>query len=344
MNQWIDVRSDTVTTPTPAMRRAMAEAEVGDDVYQDDPTVNRLEELAAEMTGKEAALFVPSGTMGNQLAIMTHTTPGDEMIVGVRSHIVEHEVGAGPRLSGVGYALVDRPDNIIRPEDVRRLVRPDDIHCATTSLLSFENALADGNVVPLDVMEATYRQAKECGLAVHLDGARLFNAALALGVGARDITALADSVMVCLSKGLCAPVGSMLCGSNAFVAAARKYRKMLGGGMRQVGVLAAAGILALTEMTKRLGDDHANAAVLADRLAEIPGVTVARERVKINMVFWKPEADRFDAAMFAEFMRGRGIRMNGASDGVYRFITNKDVSAGDVGRVVDAVRDYMASL
>ncbi|MCD8139383.1 MAG: low-specificity L-threonine aldolase [Planctomycetaceae bacterium] len=344
MTHWIDVRSDTVTTPTPAMRTAMAEAEVGDDVYQDDPTVNRLEELAAEMTGKEAALFVPSGTMGNQLAVMTHTTPGDEMIVGARCHIVDHEVGASPRLCGVGYAIVDHPDNIIRPEDVRRLVRPDDIHCPTTTLLCLENALADGNVVPLDVMQATYRQAKACGLAVHLDGARLFNAALALGVGARDITALADSVMVCLSKGLCAPVGSMLCGSAAFVASARKYRKMLGGGMRQVGILAAAGILALTEMTKRLADDHANAAMLADRLAAIPGVTVARERVEINMVFWRPEAEKFSPELFAEFMRGRGIRTSGPHNGEYRFLTNKDVSAADAARVADAVREYMASL
>lgn len=339
MNKWIDIRSDTVTQPTPAMRAAMAEAEVGDDVYQDDPTVLRLEALAAEMTGKEAGLFVPSGTMGNQLAVMTHTTPGDEIIVGARCHIVAHEVGGVARLSGVAYAAADHPDNIIRAADVKRLVRGEDIHLPRTSLLCLENALADGNVVPLDAMDEACRAAKECGLAVHLDGARLFNAAVALGVDARDIAARADSVMLCLSKGLCAPVGSMLCGSAAFVARARKFRKMLGGGMRQAGVLAAAGLLALQVMTKRLHEDHANARLLGDFLAAIPGVRVARERIVINMVFWSPEVAGFDDAACVAFLAERGIKASvPESPGEFRFVTNNDVNSADVERLAFATK------
>lgn len=345
MTKWIDIRSDTVTRPTPAMRLAMAEAEVGDDVYQDDPTVLHLEALAAGMTGKEAGLFVPSGTMGNQLAVMTHTTPGDEIIVGARCHIVAHEVGAAARLSGVGYAVADHPDNIIRAADVKRLVRGVDIHLPHTSLLCLENALADGNVVPLDIMDEAYRAAKECGLAVHLDGARLFNAAVALGVEARDIAARADSVMFCLSKGLCAPVGSLLCGPAGFIARARKFRKMLGGGMRQAGVLAAAGMLSLEVMTKRLGEDHANAKLLADLLAAVPGLRVAREKVVINMVFWSPEVPGFDDAACVAFLAERGIKASVPEmPGEFRFVTNNDVSSADVERLAMVVGEYAASL
>jgi threonine aldolase len=342
---WIDVRSDTVTQPTDAMRAAMAAAEVGDDVYRDDPTVLRLEALAAETIGKKDGMFVPSGTMGNQLAVMTHTTPGDEIIVGARCHIVVHEVGAAPRLSGVGYAAVDNPDNIIRADDVRRRVRPPDIHMPRTSLLCLENALADGAVVPLDAMEDAYRAAKERGLAVHLDGARLFNAAVALGVDARDIAARADSVMFCLSKGLCAPVGSMLCGPADFVARARKFRKMLGGGMRQAGVLAAAGLVALRDMPLRLGDDHANARLMADLLAAIPGIDVRRERVRINMVFWNTALPGFDDRAFVDFLRQRGIKAGGAEvRGEFRFVTNNGVDREGVEKVAGAVREYVSTL
>ena len=345
MTKWIDIRSDTVTLPTDDMRSAMAEAEVGDDVYRDDPTVNRLEAQAAKMAGKEAALFVPSGTMGNQLSIMTHTTPGDEMIAGVNSHIVAHEVGGAARLCGVAYAIVDNPDTIIRSQDVARLIRGDDIHLARTSLVCLENALANGDVVPLDVMDAVYRQAKERGLAVHLDGARLFNAAVALGVEAKEIAARADSVMFCISKGLCAPVGSLLCGSAAFIEKARKYRKMLGGGMRQAGVLAAAGLIALETMTGRLHEDHANAARLAELLAAIPGICVARERVKINMVFWSHAIPGFDDGAFVDFLRERGIKASCREEpGMFRFVTNNDVSRSDVETVAALVAEYVGSL
>lgn len=345
METGIDLRSDTVTQPTRLMRRAMAEADVGDDVYRDDPGVNLLEETAAEKVGKERALFVPSGTMGNQIAVMTHTVPGDEIIAAARCHIVAHEVGGAARLSGVGYALVDNPDGVIRPEDVARLTRPDDIHMPRTSLLCLENALSDGGVVGVADMDAAYLRAKECGLAVHLDGARIFNAAVALGVDAKEIAARADSVMFCLSKGLCAPVGSMLCGPAGFIEKARKCRKMLGGGMRQAGVLAAPGLVALERMIDRLREDHDNAALLADLLAAIPGVRVARERVKINMVFWDHAIARFDDAAFVAHLRERGVKANSPeTPGCFRFVTNNGVGRDDVKRAAAAVREYVDSL
>lgn len=346
MQRFIDVRSDTVTRPTPEMRAAMAEANVGDDVYRDDPTMERLQARAAEMLGKEAALFVASGTMGNQLAIMTHTTPGDEMILGAHCHIIAHEVGAAPRLSGVGYALVDNPDNRIRPEDVKSRLRPkNDLHTPVTTLLCLENALADGNVVPVADLKAAYDAGKENDLSVHLDGARIFNAAVALGVGVREVAVCGDSVMLCLSKGLCAPVGSLLCGTAKFIDKARKYRKMLGGGMRQAGVLAAAGLIALEKMTKRLREDHDNAKRLADLLAAIPGVELDRERVKINMVFWRPTARNFSETDFIAFLLGKGIKANGLETATeYRFVVHNDVSREDCDRVVAAVRKYVATL
>ncbi len=345
MKKIIDVRSDTVTQPTADMREAMFAAEVGDDVYGDDATVNRLEEMAARVMGKEAALFVASGTMGNQLAIMTHTRPGDEIIAGVRSHVIVHEVGAPARLSGVGYALVDNPDNILRPSDVLAKIRPKDLMSPPTTLLCLENALGDGNVVPVEDMQATGEAARGAGLSVHLDGARIFNAAAALGVEAKAIAAAADSVMFCLSKGLCAPVGSMLCGSREFVGRARKNRKMLGGGMRQAGFLAAAGIVSLEKMTARLHADHANAALLAQLLSDIPGVAVHTGRVKINMVFWSVANPSFRQDAFLDYLSRNGIKSNGQeSPGEYRFVVHNDISREDVGIVARAVREYVATL
>ncbi|MDR1444139.1 MAG: low specificity L-threonine aldolase [Treponema sp.] len=341
----IDLRSDTVTLPTAEMREAMAAAEVGDDVYGDDPTVNRLEELAARILGKEAALFVPSGTMGNQLCIMTHTRPGNEIIAGAASHIVSHEAGAAARLSGVAYALADNPDQVIRAADVRRLVRPGgNVHYPRTALLCLENALGSGDVVPPAELRAAFETARELGLKVHLDGARIFNAALALGVSAADIAACADSVMFCVSKGLCAPVGSLVCGQAEFVERARYNRKILGGGMRQAGVLAACGIIALEKMTRRLGTDHENARLLGEALAAIPGVQVDREKIRINMVFWKTAIPGFDDGAFTAFMRERHIKIGGASAGEYRFVTHNGVSREDIGTVAAALRDYTGGL
>jgi threonine aldolase len=343
MDRYIDLRSDTVTRPTQEMREAMAGAEVGDDVYGDDPTVKRLEELAAHTLGKEAALFVPSGTMGNQLCVMTHTQPGNEIIAGAASHIVHYEAGAAAKLSGVAYALVDNPDHFIRAADVRRLVRPGgNVHYPKTALLCLENALCDGNVVPLAELKAASDTARELGLAVHLDGARIFNAALALGVPADAIAACADSVMFCVSKGLCAPVGSLVCGPAEFVERARYNRKILGGAMRQAGVLAACGLIALEKMRGRLAEDHENARFLGDRLAEIQGIRVNRERIRINMVFWEPEIPGFDGEAFVRFMLKRGIKISGGPE--YRFVTHNDVSREDIGAVISALRDYIGSL
>ncbi len=342
MDRIIDIRSDTVTQPTPEMRRAMAEAPVGDDVYGDDPTVNRLEQLAAELSGKEAALFVPSGTMGNQLAIMTHTRRGDAVICGRNAHVLVHEVGASAVLSGVTLDPVDSPDDIIHPPLLEKAIREDDLHCPPTTLLCVENALATGRVVPLEEMEAIYTAAKARGLMVHMDGARLFNAAVALGVPAAQVAKYTDSVMFCLSKGLCAPVGSMLAGSREFIARARKNRKILGGAMRQCGILAAAGILALTEMPGQLETDHQNAAWLRQRIAKIPGVQVKADGIQINMVFFTVQRPDQVIRALPEKLLERGIKINGVSAGEFRFVTNHDVTREDLAYVADCLEALLA--
>lgn len=328
--RYIDLRSDTVTRPTLAMRAAMAAAEVGDDVYGDDPTVNELEALAAETLGFEAALFVTSGTMGNQLGIMSQTRRGDEIIAGANSHIFMHEVGAAAVLSGVTVRQVDYPNCIPVPAMVEAAIRPDDIHEPPTSLICLENALANGRLVPVETMAEIRRIADEHGLNVHLDGARVFNAAAALGVDVKEITRYADSVSCCLSKGLCAPVGAIFAGRAETVKCARKCRKLLGGGMRQAGILAAAGILALKEMPKRLSEDHANAKRLAELLSQIDGVSIDKDSVEINMVFFKLDRSAELKAALPEKMKQHGILINPEELGEFRFVTNNDVSAKDV--------------
>ena len=335
----LDFRSDTVTHPTPAMREAMSHAEVGDDVYQDDPTTNRLEALAAELLGMEAALFVPSGTMGNQLALMSHTHRGQEAIVSVNSHIFEHEVGAAAVLSSLNLRPLTFPRGIYNAEQIEKAIRPDDIHEPPTSLICLENALANGRVVPLKTMQEIREMANSHGIPIHMDGARLFNAALALGVDVKELAACADSVSCCLSKGLCAPVGSVLCGRPEFIARARKYRKMLGGGMRQTGILAAAGILSLTEMTKRLGEDHDNARHLAELLAEIPGVTVDLESVQINMVF--ASFDWPNLVDLHRWLKERGVMI--CDDYIapeIRFVTHYGVTNEDVERLAELLKEF----
>lgn len=345
MKRYIDVRSDTVTQPTEDMRLAMKFAPVGDDVFGDDPTILKLEALAAEMMGKEAGLFLPSGTMANQVAVMSHTLPGNEIICGQNCHIVHYEMGAAARFSGVGYALVNREDNTIHPEDIQRLARPkNDPFSPQTTLLCLENALCDGSVVPVDILLASYRKAQELGIAVHLDGARIFNAATALGVNPKEIAACGDSVMFCISKGLCSPVGSLLCGSAEFIAKARRNRKMMGGGMRQAGVLASCGLISLETMTKRLLQDHDNAKMLGALLAEIPGIQVDIQKIQINMVFWTVLAPGFDSDSFVAFMLEKGIKVYGSSGVEYRFVTNNDVTQEDVHSIAGAVREYVESL
>lgn len=337
----IDLRSDTVTQPTPEMRRAMAEALVGDDVYQDDPTVNRLEQEAARRLGKEAALFLSSGTQSNQVAVMSWTKRGDEIIVSDGCHIYEHEVGAVAVLSGANMRTLHFDGGIPQPALIESAVRGQDIHFPETALICVENALSDGRVVPVDIMKQIYEIGQKRGIPVHLDGARIFNAAVSLGVDVQELTQYADSVSCCLSKGLCAPIGTVLAGSQAFIDRARKNRKLLGGGMRQAGVIAAPALIALTQMPARLKEDHDNAKYMAEKLAVIPGVSCDPSQVEINMAFFsidKPAAvrDNLQAAM-----REKGIKISPEDQGKFRFVTNNDVSRQDIDQAMAALAECL---
>ena len=334
---YIDLRSDTVTWPTDEMRRAMAAARVGDDVYGDDPTVIELEALAAELTGKEAALLVPSGTFGNQLALFTHCPRGSEVILDENCHIVQHEAGGAAVIAGVQLRTVATKDGCLGAGDVTSRIRGTDIHYPPTSLVCLENAHSNGRVFSLDRMDAVAAVARSAGIPVHLDGARLFNAAIALGVPAAELSRRADSVMFCLSKGLCAPLGSMLGGSKNFIDQARRKRKIMGGGMRQAGVIAAAGLLALGPMRERLAEDHAHAKALAAGLAKLPGITVDNDAVDIDMVYFTmnpaPEPEKFVA-----HLRSRGILANPPEGGKLRFVCHYWIRDEHLPAIIDAVR------
>jgi threonine aldolase len=332
----IDLRSDTVTRPTRAMRAAMAAAEVGDDVYGEDPTVNRLEAQAAEMVGMEAALFVASGTQGNLLALMGHCGRGDEYIAGQDAHCYRYEGGGAAVLGSIQPQPVEyEPDGTLDLAKVASAIKPVDPHFARTRLLCLENTQA-GKVLPLGYLVRVCAFARERSLALHLDGARVFNAAVRQGVAVREITRHFDSVSVCLSKGLGAPVGSVLCGSSDLVAEARRWRKVLGGGMRQAGVLAAAGIVALSDHVARLAEDHENARQLALGLAEVAGVDVDPAAVQTNMVFARVAEGTFEPLV--RFLKERGILVAGR--GRLRLVTHLDITADDIATVVAACRDY----
>jgi threonine aldolase len=340
---YIDLRSDTVTLPTDEMRRAMFNAQVGDDVYQDDPTINKLEALAAKMVGKEAALFVPSGTMGNQVSIMTHLRErGAEIIVSDECHVVAHEVGAAAVLSQAFARTLHYENGIPQPEMIRNAIRGENIHFPKTGLICLENPLASGKVVPLSVMAEIRAIADEKNIPIHMDGARLFNAATALGVEASEITQYVDSVMFCLSKGLCAPVGSMVAGSAEFIERARKNRKLLGGGMRQAGFLAAAGIIALEKMTKRLGEDHDNAKYMAKKLSEMDGISIDVDSVEINMVFFKLDRPQALKDALPDLMLKEGIKINGEEDGMFRFVTQNGVKKADIDKALEVFASLIA--
>lgn len=336
--KWIDVRSDTVTLPTDEMRSAMASAEVGDDVYGDDPTVNRLEALAASLLGKESALFVPSGTFGNQLAILTHTLRGDEVIISASNHIIVHEAGASAVIAGVQMRTLDGDDDMPSIERIEKAIRGEDLHYPRTGLICLENAHSSGRTVPIEYMESVSRLGKKYAVPVHLDGARIFNAAVALGVDVAELASYADSVMFCLSKGLAAPIGSMLVGSGEFINRARKGRKIMGGAMRQAGIIAAAGIVALKRMTKRLREDHENARFLASRLEEIPGLEVMKERLDINMVFFKLELAEDITNEILKKMLEENIKINPPESGEWRFVTNLNVSRAEIEKVVSTFK------
>ena len=339
----IDLRSDTVTHPTPEMREAMYHAEVGDDVFGDDPTVNRLEEMAAERLGMEAALFVASGTMGNLVALLTHCGRGDEVIVGDRSHVFLNEQGGMAALGGITPRLIpNQPDGTLRLEDVEGAIRGDNVHYPRTRLVCLENThnVCNGTPLTAGYTGQVAQLAHSRGLKVHLDGARVFNAAAALGVDARELTQDVDSVMFCLSKGLCAPVGSLLCGSADFIAEARRARKVVGGGMRQAGVLAAAGIVALEQVAERLGEDHVRAKRLAEGLAEIPGLEVAP--VASNILYF----DLADGVSKTseDIERGlaeRGVLLLGRGNGRFRAVTHYWISDKDIEATIDAMRTVM---
>jgi threonine aldolase len=337
----IDLRSDTVTKPTEAMRKAMAAAEVGDDVYGDDPTVNRLERLAAGVLGKEAAVFVPSGTFGNQLALFTWCRRGTEVVLGEDCHIIQHEAGAASVIAGVQIRPIPAPDGVLKPEDIIKRLRKQDLHAPPTSLICIENAHSLGRVVSLKAMDAVKDIANQWGLPVHLDGARIFNAAEALGVDVREIAARADSIMFCVSKGLCAPVGSLLLGKKDFVDAARLKRKVMGGGMRQAGILAAAGIIALEEQRKLLAEDHRRARELAAELAAIPGIGINVNEVDINMVFFSypPAKNAEIAEKILDLFKRRDIILNAPDNGVFRFVTHYWIGDAEVEKILSASRE-----
>jgi threonine aldolase len=322
----IDLRSDTVTRPTPAMRAAMAAAAVGDDVYAEDPTVNLLEARAAEIFGREAAIFVPTGTMGNQIAIHLHTHHGQEVIAESRAHVVDWEMAMAAAFSGVQLRTIFADRGIVTWQHIAQTCRKGNDHRAGTGLITLENThnMAGGTVTPLDICRDIWSCACEIGLPVHLDGARIFNAATALNIPVAELTSGFSSVMFCLSKGLCAPVGSMLVGGRSFIERARLVRKMLGGGMRQAGILAAAGLIALEEMPKRLEVDHANARFLAESLAELPQVEIDLTTVQTNIVIFTVDGYS-DPTPILDRLKERGIVAGTAADHQVRFVTHNDV-------------------
>ncbi len=340
----VDLRSDTVTKPTPAMWAAMANANVGDVVYGEDPTVNKLEAMAAERMGKEAALFVVSGTMGNLAALLAHCRRGDEAIIGDKSHTFLYEQGGMAALGGImPHTVPNQMEGTLCLSDVRDAIRGDDDHFPRTRLICLENTHNVCNGTPLTpwYMERTAEVAREHGLKIHVDGARIFNAAAALGVDARDLVKDADSVTFCLSKGLCAPVGSVLCGSRAFIQEARRARKVLGGGMRQAGVIAAAGVVALEQMTERLVEDHARAKRLAAGLADMPGVMV--EPVFTNILYFSlaPQVTLTTDEVAAR-LREYGILINPRSGRTFRAVTHYWIDDEGIERTLKALREILS--
>ena len=343
MHDIVDLRSDTLTLPTPEMRDAMAHAEVGDDVWEEDPTVKRLEALAAERMGQAAGLFVTSGTMGNLISVLTHTRAGQEVVLDLDSHIFNYEVAGAAVIGGVQMRPTPTARGFLAPEQVREALRPANIHLAQTGLVCVENThnRHGGTCCTPEDIAAVAAVAHEAGVPVHLDGARLFNAAVALRRSAADFARVVDSVTFCVSKGLGAPVGSVVCGSADFILRARRVRKMLGGGMRQAGVIAAAGVVALERMVDRLAEDHAHARALAVGLAKLPGLSVDLESVQTNIVIFR--VSRGDAAASARATQAlvggcaaRKVKVHAMGPAAIRCVTHKDVDADDIGRALDA--------
>lgn len=339
----IDLRSDTVTRPTAAMRCAMADAEVGDDVFREDPTVRRLEEMAAEALGKEAALFVPTGTMGNQIAVKVWTRPGQEVLLEENCHIFNYEMGTMAAFSGVLARPLRGEDGCLSVEAVRGAIRPDVYYLNQTGLIALENThnMAGGAIYPQSIAESICRLGAERGIPLHLDGARIFNAAVALGRPASELAGPFDSVMTCLSKGLGAPVGSVVAGSSRFVGEALRVRKRLGGGMRQAGVLAAAGVIALREHVDRLAEDHAAARLLAERVAGIDGLAIDVVRVQTNIVIFEVVRPGLTAGALVDRWKRAGVLALAIDDRRVRAVTHYDVSAAQVRTACDLLESAM---
>lgn len=343
-NQYIDLRSDTVTWPTRAMREAMAAAEVGDDVYGDDPTVNELEKLAADLLGKESALFAASGTMGNQLALMAQVSPGEEVILSERCHIVCHEAGAAAILSGAQLRCLPVYKGVMNIDSILAAIRktPEDIHSPRTALICLEDADSDGYVLPLQYMHQVKDIASSFDIPVHLDGARLFNAAVAQNVEPKAITENVDTVQICLSKGLCAPVGSILAGNKETINLARRKRKILGGGMRQAGILAAAGIIALNEMRLRLNEDHANARWLTDQLSIYSDWFEVLDQPQINMVFVRLTGYPLQGKALQDALFRNDVLINEPEDNILRLVTHYWTKRSDLKIFLDRLVELAA--
>jgi threonine aldolase len=341
----IDLRSDTVTKPTPEMRQAMAEAEVGDDVFHEDPTVNRLEELAASMLSKEAALFVASGTMANLTSLLSQTERGDEIVLGAGSHIFVNEVAGAAVVGGLQYRPVDDRSGTITPDQLEEAIRGQNIHWPVTRLVCLENThnMAGGVVASVEQTRTVLDVARQHGLRTHLDGARLFNAAIYLGVSPTELARGFDSVYICLSKGLGAPVGSLTCGSREFIDRARKYRKMLGGGMRQAGIIAAAGIIALEKMAARLAEDHATARRIAEGIHNLPGIQLDLDRVQTNILRLTLSRRDLGGAQVSAQLRERSIVASAGGPTSMRLVTHHHVTMSDADAVVAAFRDIFSA-
>jgi len=346
-NGIIDLRSDTVTKPTMEMRKAMSSAEVGDDVYEEDPTINRLEELAAEKMGKEAGLFVASGTMGNLIAILTHCQRGDEAIMGNKAHTFLHEVGGMSALGSVfANVLNNQEDGTLSLHDIRNAVRSPNVHHPVTRLVILENTQNQCGGIPLklDYMISAGEMIHEAGMKLHLDGARIFNAAIALGEPVENIAYPADSVMFCLSKGLCAPVGSMLCGTQGFIHEARRIRKMLGGGMRQAGILAAAGIISLNSMVERLGDDHRMASRIAEDLSDIDGIEFDLGKPASNMIFIQlTQENKREPQKIISQLKGKGILIGQCGPKNFRLVTHYWITDEDLPKINEGFHQVFKS-
>ena len=340
----IDLRSDTVTLPTPAMREAIYHAELGDDVFGEDPTTNRLEKLAAQRMGKEAALLVASGTMGNLVCLLTHCGRGEEVILGDQSHTFVYEAGGMSALGGIHpHTIANQPDGTLRLEDIEAAIRGDDVHFPRTRLICLENThnRCNGSALTPQYTDAVAALAKNRGLAVHLDGARIFNAAVTLGVDVKELTRSVDSLSFCLSKGLAAPVGSVVCGSKKFIAQARRIRKVLGGGMRQSGIIAAAGIAALEQMVERIAEDHKNARRLTEGIARIEGLSVDPAKTQTNIVYFDLAGERLTAQKLVMALSKKGIKLLPVGPRRLRAVTHYGISAEDIDLTLTALRGVM---